>query len=214
MLTRRNVLQGAALVAGATLLPRPQAVAAQASTAGVKFRLGVTDWNLKLEGEPKAVALAKDCGFDGVQISLSNRSSGTDFLGPAVLDQFRPKAETARGCRSPRCVYNILHKKHSEVSTHSGQRWVADFDSDCAEARRRSHPDAVVRRWALKTPAERDYVGDALSDIGPARKRRASSSASKTPFRRGTMSASWSVANPRRCRSTTTSATRPARAST
>src|SRR5689334_6311875 len=34
------------------------------------FKVGVTDWNLKLAGKPEAIALAKQIGFDGVQVSL------------------------------------------------------------------------------------------------------------------------------------------------
>ena len=40
------------------------------ATRGVKFKVGVTDWNLRQEGKTEAVALASKLGFDGVQVSL------------------------------------------------------------------------------------------------------------------------------------------------
>ena len=64
MTTRRGFL---AMGAGASLalaLPGLQAFAAQPA---VKFKIGVTDWNLKQEGKLEAVALAKNLGFDGIQ---------------------------------------------------------------------------------------------------------------------------------------------------
>ena len=63
-LSRRESLR---LVAGgvatAGLLPRP-ALIAHAAQQGVRFKVGVTDWNLKLENKPEAVAAAKRLGFD------------------------------------------------------------------------------------------------------------------------------------------------------
>ena len=58
-LSRRDtlrVLGGGA--AAAALWPRER-LFAYAATKGVKFKVGVTDWNLKQEGQPAAVALAK-----------------------------------------------------------------------------------------------------------------------------------------------------------
>src|SRR5437867_4086453 len=41
-----------------------------------KLKLGVTDWNLKLEAKPTAVEFAKSIGFDGVEISLGRAPAG------------------------------------------------------------------------------------------------------------------------------------------
>ncbi|MBV8808827.1 MAG: hypothetical protein JO033_09140, partial [Acidobacteriaceae bacterium] len=40
------------------------------------LRIGVTDWNLKLGADPKAVPLASQLGFDGVQISFGRKLVG------------------------------------------------------------------------------------------------------------------------------------------
>ena len=123
MFTRRNVSPGCGACRRRQLLPRRQAVAAQAE-AGVKFRVGAPDWNLKLEGDVKAVALAKACGFDGVQISLSNRASGTDFLAPAALDQFAAEAKRQNLPIASVCL-NILHRNYLKSDPLGVQR-VAD----------------------------------------------------------------------------------------
>ena len=38
-----------------------------------EFRVGVTDWNLRLSADPAAVAMAKACGFSGVQVAPGTR---------------------------------------------------------------------------------------------------------------------------------------------
>ena len=166
MLTRRGLLRNAGLLAGAGLLPaRPAGASAQAGTPGVKFRFGVTDWNLRLEGDPKAVALAKACGFDGVQISLSNRPSGRDFLGPEVLDQFVAESRRLALPLASVCL-NILHRNFLK-SDPLGVKRVADS----VGMARRAGVQVVLLPFfgpgALKTPAEMDYVGDLLKELGP-----------------------------------------------
>jgi hypothetical protein len=63
---RKFVGWSAAGLAG-TFLARPRGVRA---AGAARFKLGVTDWNLKLEGKVESIALAKQIGFDGVQVSL------------------------------------------------------------------------------------------------------------------------------------------------
>ena len=161
-MTRRDLIRSGAALTGLSLLGSLELRARQ---AGVKFRLGVTDWNLNLEGDPKAVALAKACGFDGVQISLSNRPSGTDYLAPAVLDQF--VAESKRlGLPLASVCLNILHRNYLK-NDPVGIRRVAD---SIGMARRVGVQVVLLPFFgpgALKTPAEMDYVGDALRELGP-----------------------------------------------
>lgn len=162
MISRRDLVRYGAALAGTSALA---AVPLRARQAGVKFRLGVTDWNLRLEGDPKAVALAKACGFDGVQISLSNRPSGTDFLGPAVLDQFVAESKKQALPLASVCL-NILHRNYLKNDPVGIQR-VAD---SIGMARRVGVQVVLLPFFgsgALKTPAEMDYVGDLLKELGP-----------------------------------------------
>ena len=87
MPTRREFLTATAAGVAATLGSRSLARARARATA--KFKVGITDWNLDLEGDPRAVALAKELGFDGVQISLSNRN-GKDWVGNDVAFPISP----------------------------------------------------------------------------------------------------------------------------
>ena len=164
MSTRRDFFRRTALAAGAALLPWPSAGRARAA-AGVKFRLGVTDWNLKMEGDPKAVAMAKACGFEGLQISLSNRASGTDFLGPAVLDEF-VAASKREGLPLGSVCLNILHRNYLKSDPLGVQR-VADSIGMAKRVGVQVVLLPFFGNGALKTPAEMDYVGDLLKELGP-----------------------------------------------
>ncbi len=166
MATRRDFLTTtAAALATAAVASRTHALHAQAAAAAVKFRIGVTDWNLKLEGDPKAVELAKGCGFDGVQISLSNRPSGTDFLGPAVLDKF--VADSKRlGLPLASVCLNILHRNYLKSDPLGVQRV-----ADAIPMAQRVGVQVILLPFfgpgALTNTTEIDYVADLLKELGP-----------------------------------------------
>ena len=64
-LTRRTFIElGVSATVAASVLP------AFAAKSKVKFKVGVTDWNLKQEDKVESIALAKSLGFDGVQVSI------------------------------------------------------------------------------------------------------------------------------------------------
>ena len=163
MPTRRTFLS--TVSAGLAAAALPQRLSAQAAQAGVKFRLGVTDWNLKLEGDLKAVALAKACGFDGIQISLSNRASGTDFLGLPAMDQFAAEAKRV-GLPIASVCLNILHRNYLKSDPLGVQR-VADSIGMARRAGVRVVLLPFFGPGALKTAGEMDYVGDLLRELGP-----------------------------------------------
>lgn len=165
MTTRRHFLSILAAGGGALLATGRPGVSAQAGQPGVKFRLGVTDWNLDLEGEPEAVALAKACRFEGLQISLSNRKSGTDFLGNENLDRIVAESKKHDLPIASVCL-NILHRNYLK-SDPLGVRRVAD----AIPMARRVGVTVILLPFfgpgALETPAEMDYVGDLLKELGP-----------------------------------------------
>src|SRR5690242_16493816 len=74
-LSRRRFVQ-IGLQAGALLTPAARALA-NARAAAARFKVGVPDWNLKLEAKLEAIALAKKLGFDGVQVSLGHEGVKT-----------------------------------------------------------------------------------------------------------------------------------------
>lgn len=165
-LTRRDTLRvlGGG-VAAAALWSRERLVA-QAAGKGVKFKVGVTDWNLKLEGQPAAVALAKQIGFDGVQVSIGK---GTDSLPLADLSlQQTYLAESKRvGLPLASLCLEVLHRNYLK-SDPLGQRWVADAVPIARALGVKVILLPFFGKGALETQAEKDRVGDVLREVAPA----------------------------------------------
>ena len=158
MISRRSFL--------ATSLAAPVA-APFLRAAAPRWKVGITDWNLRLSANPDAIPLAARLGFDGVQISCGRRLVD----GKMPLDNPQTIA---------RCI--ALSKEHH-----------IPIDGTCADRLHenglKSDPLAVgfVRdsirltqalgtqvlllpffgKWALETRAEMDYTADALRDLGP-----------------------------------------------
>lgn len=151
------------LVAGGLLALGSRLTAQTASQA--KFKVGVTDWNLRMEGNPASAALATACGFDGVQVSLSNRPSGTDWVGPAVLDQMVAEAKNHGVALTSVCL-NILHRNFLKSDPVGVQR-VADSIGMAKRVGVQVILLPFFGRGALETPAEMDYVADLLKELGP-----------------------------------------------
>ena len=148
------------------LLALSSRLSARAQVPGpAKFRIGVTDWNLRLEGDPASAALAKACGFDGVQVSLSNRPSGTDWVGPAVLDRMVAESKQHGVALTSVCL-NILHRNYLKNDVVGIQR-VADSIGMAKRVGVQVILLPFFGRGALATPAEMDYVADLLKELGP-----------------------------------------------
>jgi hypothetical protein len=83
LVTRRAFIGAGASTALATLgLP------GHASATKVRFKIGVTDWNLKLEGKIESISLARQLGFDGVQISIGKGKDRLPLSDPALQKAF------------------------------------------------------------------------------------------------------------------------------
>ena len=161
MPSRRQFLAAGAGVAAAFMTPR--AVRAGGAPPA-KFKVGATDWNLRLEGDPAAVGLAKELGFDGVQISLSNKN-GKDWIGNDVLDQFVAESKRLQLPIASVCL-NILHRNFLK-SDPLGPRRVAD----AIPMAKRVGVQVILLPFfgpgALKTVEEMDHVGDLLKEVAP-----------------------------------------------
>jgi L-ribulose-5-phosphate 3-epimerase len=158
--SRREFIYTGAAALGAAFAGRVWA--SEAAAKGVRFRIGVTDWNLRLTAKPESVALAKKIGFDGVQISIGRQMQLKD---PALQQAFHDASKREQLPVASVCL-DILHVNGLK-SDPLGQRWVAE-----------SIPIAKAMgvgvillpffgKWALTTQAEMDYVGDALREIAP-----------------------------------------------
>ncbi len=165
-ITRRQFIQLSAAsfaCASHTLNRQPFTYAA---AKGVKFKVGVTDWNLKQEAKIEALAMAKKLRFDGVQVSIGK---GTDKL--PLSDQALQRAYLAESKRlglpiASLCL-EILHRNGLK-SDPLGQRWVAESIPIAKAIGVKVILLPFFGKWALQTQAEMDYVGDALREVAPA----------------------------------------------
>jgi L-ribulose-5-phosphate 3-epimerase len=129
------------------------------------FKVGVTDWNLRLGANPDAVPLAKQLGFDGVQVSFG-RKLVDDKLpvdNPELLDRYLWLSGAAGIPLDGTCV-DKLHDNGLK-SDPLAVRWVRDAIRLTKALNVEVLLLPLFGKWAIQTPAERDYVGDALRDL-------------------------------------------------
>jgi sugar phosphate isomerase/epimerase len=89
-ISRRNFVTTAALGAAATAAAVGRA--AEGAT-GPPVRVGMTDWNLGQRGDISKIALAREIGLDGIQVSLMFPEDGSLHLrDPIIQEQFRKAA--------------------------------------------------------------------------------------------------------------------------
>ena len=163
-LTRRETLR---LCAGgltsATLLRWERAALAAKPP---RFKVGVTDWNLKQEGKPESVALAKRLGFDGVQISIGIGTDRLPLSDPALQQQFLDASKREALPLASVCL-NVLHRNFLK-SDPLGQRWVADSVPIAHNLGVKVVLLPFFGKGALQTTEEMDHVGDVLREVAPA----------------------------------------------
>jgi len=97
MMTRREFVRQASIVSAAV----PAAALAQSTGSPqtkepvhpVRLRVGMTDWNLGQRGDITKIALAREIGLDGIQVSLQFPTDGSPTLrDPATQAAFRRAA--------------------------------------------------------------------------------------------------------------------------
>jgi L-ribulose-5-phosphate 3-epimerase len=171
-LSRRRFLK-IGLQASAMFTPAARTLAVIRADA-VRFKVGVPDWNLKLEAKIEAIALAKKLGFDGVQISLGHEGvkTASDHLPLAdARAQQAYLAESKRvGIPITSVCLEILHRNYLK-NDPLGQRWVAESIPAAKALGVRVVLLPFFGKGALTTPAEMDFVGDALRELAPAAER-------------------------------------------
>lgn len=157
-LSRRSLLKSA--IAGG--------VAATANLASDdKLRIGVTDWNLHEGAKPDAVVTAAKLGFAGVQVSFGRQI--VDGKLPVdngdVIGRYLALSKQHNIPIDGTCV-DMLHVNGLK-SDKLAQKWVLDSIRLTRELQSKVLLLPFFGKWALKTDAEKDYVGDALRDLGP-----------------------------------------------
>jgi sugar phosphate isomerase/epimerase len=160
VLTRRHFIAAGASTMAALSLP---GFSAQDK---VKFKIGVTDWNLDQEGEIGSIALAKELGFDGVQISIGKGTDSLPLSNPTLQKTFLDESKRV-GLPIESLCLEILHRNFLK-SDPLGQRWVADSIPIAKAMGVRVVLLPFFGKGALQTEAEMDKVGDILREVAPA----------------------------------------------
>lgn len=164
-MTRRSFLHhGAAAAAAGLVLPARLTRAASAA----RFKVGVTDWNLKQTGKLEAVALAKQLGFDGVQVSIGRVPVADRLpLSDVALQQQYVAESKKLGLPLASLCLDVLHTNGLK-SDPLGQRWVADSIPIAKNMGLRVILLPFFGKWAMTTQAEMDFVCDALRELAAA----------------------------------------------
>lgn len=160
-LNRRSFIQSsfAGLTAGLA--------ARNLQAAKTKFPVGVTDWNLRLSAQPEAVAMAKQCGFQGVQVALGREIVDDKLpLDNAEIQQTYLAEAKKHGIALTSTCVDRLHNNYLK-NDKLGQKWVRDGIRITKALGLEVMLLPFFGKGALETRAEMDYVGDALRDIGP-----------------------------------------------
>jgi L-ribulose-5-phosphate 3-epimerase len=90
-MSRRDFVRTAGMAA--TVFPSISRTQAQTSAAPLPVRIGMTDWNLGKRGDVTKVALAREIGLDGIQVSLTFPTDGSPHLRePATQAAFKQAA--------------------------------------------------------------------------------------------------------------------------
>jgi sugar phosphate isomerase/epimerase len=162
-LTRRQTLR---LIAGGVAAGAAGGALAQAAARGARFRIGATDWNLHLENDPAAVALAKALGFDGVQVSIGKGTDRLPLSDPARQQAYLDASRRAGLPLASVCL-EVLHVNGLKDDPLA-PRWVADSIPIARALGVKVVLLPFFGKRALQTEAEMDRVGDLLREIAPA----------------------------------------------
>lgn len=139
-----------------------------ARAANSKLKIGVTDWNLRLASKLEAVDLAASLDFAGVEVSLGRKpEDGKLPLASATIqDAYLAAAKKNRIALAGTCL-DILHVNYLK-SDPLGAKWVADGIPITKRLNAGTMLLPFFGKGALTTPAEMDFVGDALREVAPA----------------------------------------------
>jgi L-ribulose-5-phosphate 3-epimerase len=155
-----------AAVSSGTLSAAARVLSAAAAN-GAKFKVGVTDWNLRQEAKLEAFALAKQIGFEGLQVSLGHEPAGTLPMSDPARQQAYLAESKRVGLPIASVCLEILHRNYLKNDA-LGQRWVAESIPAAKALGVKVVLLPFFGKGALTTTAEMDYVGDVLKEIAPA----------------------------------------------
>lgn len=131
------------------------------------FRVGVTDWNLRLAGKIEAVALATQLGFEGVEVSLGRTPADNRLpLDNSEIQQQYLRAAKHEGIALAGTCLDILHVNYLK-NDKLGQKWVADGIQITKVLKAKVMLLPFFGKGAITERAEQEYVGDVLKELAP-----------------------------------------------
>ena len=132
-----------------------------------RCRIGITDWNLRLAGNPEAIPLAARLGFEGVQVSCGRRlvDGKLPLDNPDLIARMKALSREHKIPIDGTCA-DRLHEDGLK-SEKAAVQWVRDSIRITRALDTQVLLLPFFGKWALTTPAEMDYTADALRDLGP-----------------------------------------------
>jgi L-ribulose-5-phosphate 3-epimerase len=133
----------------------------------IPLRIGVTDWNLNLGAKPESVRKAAELGFSGVQISFGRELVDGKMPAdhPEVISRYLRLSRQQGVVIDGTCV-DRLHDNGLK-SDPLALKWVSDGIRLTRDLKTTVLLLPFFGRWALKTGAEMDRVGDILRELAP-----------------------------------------------
>ena len=118
--SRRELLKSTTALIGAGLLGGVRDAFAQAG----RFKIGACDWSIGMRGKPEALALARQLGLDGVQVSMGSVENDLPLRKPEVQRAYR-EAEAASGIRIGGVAIDVMNQVPYKSDPRTEQ-WVSD----------------------------------------------------------------------------------------
>lgn len=92
--------------------------------AAARFNLGACDWSIGMRGKPEALALARQLGLDGVQVSMGSVENDLQLRRPEVQRAYRDAA-AASGVRIAGIALDLFNQVPYKSDPRTEQ-WVSD----------------------------------------------------------------------------------------
>jgi L-ribulose-5-phosphate 3-epimerase len=119
--SRRDMLKSTTALAGAGLFGGVWDVFAQ--TSG-RFKIGACDWSIGMRSQPGAMALARQLGLDGAQVSMGSVENDLSLRQPDVQRAYRDAAD-ASGVRVGGVALDVMNRVPYKSDPRT-EAWVND----------------------------------------------------------------------------------------
>jgi sugar phosphate isomerase/epimerase len=120
--SRRDLLKEASALVGAGLLVAPDRAQLAGSTP--RFNLGACDWSIGMRGRVEAMALARQLGLDGVQVSMGSVENDLQLRRAEMQRAYRDAA-AASGVRIGGIALDLFNQIPYKSDPRTEQ-WVSD----------------------------------------------------------------------------------------